>query len=85
MSETYKKLLDTWRAAASTTREAQKNLKEKFDLFLQGRGPEPSKAEVEDLQRLRAVENAKLAEASDYLSQSSRRGMRLKDGSEKPK
>lgn len=54
MSDRYKTLLDDWLAAAATTREAQHKLKQKFDLFLLGSGPEPSKAEIEDLKRLRA-------------------------------
>lgn len=73
MSATYKKLLDEWRAAADETRKAQQGLKEKFDLFLQGRGPEPEASEIERVQALRQAENAKLHAAMAYVRSSAYR------------
>lgn len=67
MSATYKKLLDEWRAAMAATRAAQQKLNEKFDRFLRGDGPEPSRAEIAKVHALRDVENAKLEASMDYV------------------
>jgi hypothetical protein len=73
MSEKYKKLLDEWRGAADKTRAAQQKLKDQFELFLQGRGPEPSKAQTDRVQALRDIESAKLEAAMAYVRRTARR------------
>lgn len=72
MDHTYDALLADWRAAAGRTRDAQQKLKEAFELFLQGGGSEPSKAEIDRVQALRDVENAKLEAALAYVRKSAR-------------
>jgi hypothetical protein len=67
MSERYEQLLAEWRACASETRDAQARVREQFDAFLDGRGPEPSVRELKQLDQLREVENAKLEAAMRYL------------------
>lgn len=67
MSATYKKLLDEWRAAADGTRKAQQTLKEGFESYLEGCGPEPTREMVDHVQALRDAERQKLEAAMEYV------------------
>lgn len=66
MSERYAALIESWRAAAARTREAQLALKARFDAHLAG-GPAPSEAEVSLVRELRNAESQKLEAAMEYV------------------
>lgn len=72
IGNTYDDLLEEWRAAAANTRDAQLKLKQAFELFLAGDGPEPSKAVIDEVQLLRDIENAKLQAALAFVRRAAR-------------
>lgn len=66
MSERYAALIESWRAAAARTREAQLALKARFDAHLVG-GPAPTEAQVALVRELREIEGHKLEAAMEYV------------------
>lgn len=68
MSERYAALLREWREASARTRQAQQELKDKFEAHLNG-GSAPTEDDVALLHRLRVVEGEKLEAAMEYVRQ----------------
>jgi hypothetical protein len=67
MSERYADLLAEWKKADEAARTAEKALAERYDHYVEGKGPEPTESEREEVHLLRHRANARLQDALHYI------------------